>query len=48
MPLGIIGAGNVGCGLGAEWPPDGHDVCYRVPDPGNAKYADLATRRRRR
>jgi predicted dinucleotide-binding enzyme len=44
MRLGIIGAGNVGRALGEVWRRGGHDVRYGVPDPGAAKYADLAPR----
>ena len=33
MKLAIIGAGNVGGALGANWAQKGHDVFFGVRDP---------------
>jgi 8-hydroxy-5-deazaflavin:NADPH oxidoreductase len=33
MKLAIIGAGNVGGALGANWAQKGHDVCFGVREP---------------
>jgi len=37
MRIGIMGAGNVGGGLGAALSAVGHDVVYGVRDPGSRK-----------
>lgn len=41
MQIGIIGAGNVGSGLGLAWQRAGHRVHWGVRDPDDARYADL-------
>lgn len=37
MKIGIIGAGNVGSGLGKVWAAKGHEVVYGVRDPESDK-----------
>ena len=39
MNLAIIGAGNVGGALGANWAGKGHDVVFGVRDPKAAPMA---------
>jgi hypothetical protein len=42
MRIAIIGAGNVGAALGANWAGKGHAIRYGLRDPAAAKYAPLA------
>ena len=40
MKIAVIGAGNVGCAIGAGWTAKGHAVTYGVRDP--SKYSGTA------
>jgi 8-hydroxy-5-deazaflavin:NADPH oxidoreductase len=42
MRIAIIGAGNVGKAVGANWVRAGHEIRYGVRNPADAKYAGLA------
>lgn len=46
MRIAVIGAGNVGLGIGTGWRKAGHDVVFGVRDPSNAQgegaYATVA------
>ena len=37
MKIAVLGAGNVGGGLGKLWAGRGHEVRFGVPDPGSEK-----------
>jgi predicted dinucleotide-binding enzyme len=41
MKIAIIGAGNVGGALGANWAKKGHDIFFGVRDPNAEKIATL-------
>jgi len=41
MRIAIIGAGHVGRALAPAWLRRGHEVCFGVPNPADAKYRDL-------
>jgi hypothetical protein len=41
MNIGILGAGNVGGALGGAWAHKGHDVCFGVRSPKEAKTQEL-------
>jgi len=41
MKIAIIGAGNVGGALGANWAGKGHDICFGVRDPKAEKTQSL-------
>ena len=42
MEIAIIGAGNVGTGLGNAWIKLGHEISFGVRDPESAKARSLA------
>lgn len=42
MRIAIIGAGNVGAGLGRNWAARGHAVTFGLRDPAAEKYAPFA------
>ena len=41
MKIGIIGAGNVGGALGANWAQKGHDIIFGARDPKSEKVQSL-------
>lgn len=41
MKIAVLGAGNVGGGLGKLWAGRGHEVRFGVPDPGSEKIKAL-------
>ena len=41
MKIAIIGAGNVGGALGANWAKKGHDIVFGVRDPKAEKIQAL-------
>ena len=41
MKIAVLGAGNVGGGLGKLWAGRGHEVRFAVPDPGSEKIKTL-------
>ena len=47
MKIAIIGAGNVGSGLGRAWLSGGEDAVFGVPNPADPKYRSLPEERLR-
>ncbi|MBV9078601.1 MAG: NAD(P)-binding domain-containing protein [Methylobacteriaceae bacterium] len=43
MQVAVLGAGQVGRAVGLGWRKAGHAVVFGVPDPSDAKHADLGT-----
>lgn len=41
MKLGIIGSGNIGGTLGKRWAAHGHQICFGVRDPQDARIRTL-------
>ncbi|MEJ2636619.1 MAG: NADPH-dependent F420 reductase [Calditrichia bacterium] len=41
MKISILGAGNIGAGLGEKWAATGHDIIFGLREPGKSKYQKL-------